>query len=167
MRTATRHSWQAPRKTVKSSGCRCPDMADIVAKVPKGAAANFPPKNETSDNHRSIGLQTRYQNRPVSLALGDVVPHTIIHIQSLETDGTAMASKSEAAPMASDSYPVISVLPRDRANPFFIVTQTAADTITRSEDKRRGQTHGRIQDRRGSCRLHGRNPARQREQAAC
>src|SRR5205085_6773686 len=34
-----------------------------VAKVPKGAAANFPPKNETSDSRRSIGLQTRYQNR--------------------------------------------------------------------------------------------------------
>jgi len=38
-------------------------VADIVAKVPKGAAANFPPKNETSDNRRSVGLQTRYQNR--------------------------------------------------------------------------------------------------------
>jgi hypothetical protein len=40
-----------------------PLSADIVAKVPKGAAANFPPKNETSDNRRSIGLQTRCQNR--------------------------------------------------------------------------------------------------------
>ena len=40
-----------------------PLLADIVAKVPKGAAANFPPKNETSDNRRSIGLQTRYKNR--------------------------------------------------------------------------------------------------------
>jgi hypothetical protein len=38
-------------------------MPDTVAKVPKGAAANFSPKNETSDNRRSIGLQTRYQNR--------------------------------------------------------------------------------------------------------
>jgi hypothetical protein len=37
--------------------------ADIVAKVPKGAAANFPPKNEPSDNRRSILLQTRYPNR--------------------------------------------------------------------------------------------------------
>jgi hypothetical protein len=37
--------------------------ADIVAKIPKGAATNFPPKNETSDNRRSIGLQTRYRNR--------------------------------------------------------------------------------------------------------
>jgi hypothetical protein len=44
----------------RSSG---PLLADIVAKVPKGAAANFPPKNETSDDRRSIGLQTRYQNR--------------------------------------------------------------------------------------------------------
>jgi hypothetical protein len=34
-----------------------------VAKVPKGAAANFPPKNEKSDNRRSIEPQTRYQNR--------------------------------------------------------------------------------------------------------
>jgi hypothetical protein len=40
-----------------------PKSADIVAKVPKGAAANFLPKNETSDNRRSIGLQTRHQNR--------------------------------------------------------------------------------------------------------
>jgi hypothetical protein len=38
-------------------------LADIVAKVPKDAVANFPPKNETSDNRRSIGPQTRYQNR--------------------------------------------------------------------------------------------------------
>jgi hypothetical protein len=41
----------------------CLIMADIVAKVPKGVAANFPPKKETSDNRRSIGLQTGYQNR--------------------------------------------------------------------------------------------------------
>jgi hypothetical protein len=27
-----------------------PFLVDIVAKVPKGAAANFLPKNETSDN---------------------------------------------------------------------------------------------------------------------
>jgi hypothetical protein len=40
-----------------------PFRADIVAKVPKGAAANFPPKNEKSDNRRSIEPQTRYQNR--------------------------------------------------------------------------------------------------------
>jgi len=36
---------------------------DSVAKVPKGAAANFPPKSEKSDNRRSIEPQTRYQNR--------------------------------------------------------------------------------------------------------
>jgi hypothetical protein len=41
----------------------CPKSADIVAKVPKGAAANFPPKKETSDDRRSMGLQTRHQNR--------------------------------------------------------------------------------------------------------
>jgi hypothetical protein len=41
-----------------------PLLADIVAKAPKGAAANFPAKNETSENRRSIGLQMRYQNRP-------------------------------------------------------------------------------------------------------
>jgi hypothetical protein len=40
-----------------------PVRANIVAKVPKGAAANFPPTNETSNNRRSIGLQTRRQNR--------------------------------------------------------------------------------------------------------
>jgi hypothetical protein len=38
-------------------------LADIVAKVPKGAAADFPPKNETGENRRSMGLQTRCQNR--------------------------------------------------------------------------------------------------------
>jgi hypothetical protein len=37
--------------------------ADFVAKVPKGAAVDFSPKNETSDDRRSMGLQTRYQNR--------------------------------------------------------------------------------------------------------
>jgi hypothetical protein len=34
-----------------------------VAKVPKGAPVDFSPKNETRDNRRSMGLQTRYQNR--------------------------------------------------------------------------------------------------------
>jgi hypothetical protein len=38
-------------------------MADSVAKVPKAAAAKFSPKNETSDNRRSIEPQTRCQNR--------------------------------------------------------------------------------------------------------
>ncbi len=32
----------------------CPVGADSVAKVPKAAAAKFSPKNETSDNRRSI-----------------------------------------------------------------------------------------------------------------
>jgi hypothetical protein len=41
-----------------------PLMADTVAKVPKGGVANFSPKNETSDNRRSIEPQTRYQSRP-------------------------------------------------------------------------------------------------------
>ena len=36
---------------------------DCVAKLQKGAAANFPPKNENSDNRRLMGPQTRYQNR--------------------------------------------------------------------------------------------------------
>jgi hypothetical protein len=36
---------------------------DSVAKVPKAAAAKFSPKNETSDNRRSIEPQTRRQNR--------------------------------------------------------------------------------------------------------
>src|SRR5467141_2784592 len=38
-------------------------VADSVAKVPKAAAAKFSPKNETSDNRRSIEPQTRCQNR--------------------------------------------------------------------------------------------------------
>jgi hypothetical protein len=52
--------------SIRSHGSRVrvsPLLVDIVAKVPKGAAANFPLKNETSDNRRSMGLQTRYQNR--------------------------------------------------------------------------------------------------------
>jgi hypothetical protein len=47
---------------LKSGIARCMKSADIVAKVPKRAAANFPQKNETGDIRRSIGLQTRYQN---------------------------------------------------------------------------------------------------------
>jgi hypothetical protein len=46
-----------------SDQCRNVQLADGVAKVPKGAAINFPPKNEKSDNRRSIEPQTRYQNR--------------------------------------------------------------------------------------------------------
>ena len=53
----------APESGLKSDIAGGPFRADIVAKVPKGGAANFSPKNETSDNRRSIGLQTRYQNR--------------------------------------------------------------------------------------------------------
>jgi hypothetical protein len=52
-------------------------MADIVAKVSKDAAANFPPKNETSDNRRSIGLQTRYQNRVWVLRLATLSPTSL------------------------------------------------------------------------------------------
>jgi hypothetical protein len=37
--------------------------ADSVAKVPKGVAANFPLKDEASDNRRSMQRQTRYRNR--------------------------------------------------------------------------------------------------------
>jgi hypothetical protein len=52
-----------PESGLKTDITPCPKGADIVAKVPKGVAANFPPKKETSDNRRSIGLQTGYQNR--------------------------------------------------------------------------------------------------------
>jgi hypothetical protein len=34
---------------------QCLPLADIVAKVSKGAAANFPPKNKTSDNPMVTG----------------------------------------------------------------------------------------------------------------
>jgi hypothetical protein len=40
---------------------RCP--AEWELKVPKGAATNFPPKNEKSDNRLPIEPRTRYQNR--------------------------------------------------------------------------------------------------------
>ncbi len=36
---------------------------DCVAKVPKGATADFPPKNEKNDNRRSIEPQSHYENR--------------------------------------------------------------------------------------------------------
>src|SRR5229473_5925880 len=52
-----------------------PLLADSVAKVPKAAAAKFSPKNETSDNRRSIEPQTRCQN----LACGDVVPTSLFN----------------------------------------------------------------------------------------
>jgi hypothetical protein len=42
---------------------RLPLMADFVAKVPKVAAANFSPKNETSDDRDSIWPLIRYENR--------------------------------------------------------------------------------------------------------
>ena len=35
-------------------GMACPFRADSVAKVPKCAATNFPPKDETNDNRRSM-----------------------------------------------------------------------------------------------------------------
>src|SRR5450756_3117860 len=54
-------------------------MADIVAKVPKGGAANFPPNNETSNNRRSIGLQTRYQNRLCVLRLATWSPASLFN----------------------------------------------------------------------------------------
>ena len=79
-----------------------------------------------------------------------------------------MATKSEAAPMASNSHPVISVLASDRANPFFIVTQTAADTIT-SYQKTSGEGGRTAASRIGAeaAVSTARYPARQREEAAC
>ena len=38
-------------------------ILDSVAKVPKGRAANFPRKNEISDNRRSMYPQARCRNR--------------------------------------------------------------------------------------------------------
>ena len=76
-----------------------------------------------------------------------------------------MGTKSEAAPMASNSHPVP---PSDRANPFFIVTQTAADTIT-SYQKTRGEGRRTAGSRIGAeaAVSTARYPARQREEAAC
>jgi hypothetical protein len=37
---------------------------NIVAKVPKRAAASFPPGNQATDHRQSRLLQTRYENRP-------------------------------------------------------------------------------------------------------
>src|SRR5260370_31680914 len=52
-------------------------MADIVAKVPKGGGANFPPNSKTSNNRRPIGLQTRYQTRLCVLRLATWSPRII------------------------------------------------------------------------------------------
>jgi hypothetical protein len=41
----------------------CLLLADSVAKLPRGRAADFPRKDETSDNRRSMQPQTRYRNR--------------------------------------------------------------------------------------------------------
>src|SRR6266851_4370020 len=46
-----------------STQSACLKGADSVAKVPKGHEANFPPKNEISDNRRSMQPQTRCRNR--------------------------------------------------------------------------------------------------------
>src|SRR5260370_42243283 len=54
-------------------------MADIVAKVPKGGGANFPPNNKTSNNRRSIGLQTRYQTRLCVLRLATRSPASLFN----------------------------------------------------------------------------------------
>jgi len=52
-----------PESGLKTDIVPCPKSADSVAKVPKAAAAKFSPKNETSDNRRSIEPQTRCQTR--------------------------------------------------------------------------------------------------------
>jgi hypothetical protein len=62
--------WHWPR-------ARCPFLADTVAEVPKGAEANFPPKNEKCENRRSTRPQTRYGNHRLSLSHGGMVPHII------------------------------------------------------------------------------------------
>jgi hypothetical protein len=49
-----------PTFSITSDRRHPPLLADIVAKVPKNEAANFSPKNETSDNRQSIGLQAGY-----------------------------------------------------------------------------------------------------------
>jgi hypothetical protein len=40
----------------------CLKVADIVAKVPKGVAANFPLKDEPSDDRRSMYPQARQRS---------------------------------------------------------------------------------------------------------
>jgi hypothetical protein len=59
-------------------------VADIVAKVPKGAAKNFPPKKDTGDNRRSKRLSNALPESPVSLGLGDMIPHIIIRSLHLQ-----------------------------------------------------------------------------------
>ncbi len=54
----------APKHGRRQLDRPCPKGADTVAKVPNGSAAIIPPKNEKSDNRRSIWSQTRYQSRP-------------------------------------------------------------------------------------------------------
>jgi hypothetical protein len=51
-------------RIIAATRALCLQLADSVAKVPKGTAADFPPKDETSDNRRLMQSQTRYGNRP-------------------------------------------------------------------------------------------------------
>jgi hypothetical protein len=74
---ATSAVWSKPEVTAhRRDVCFAPD---IVAKVPKGRAVNFPPNNETSNNRRSIGLQTRYQNRLCVLRLATWSPASLFN----------------------------------------------------------------------------------------
>src|SRR5450756_2874596 len=70
-------------------------MADIVAKVPKGAAANFPPNNETSNNRRSIGLQTRYQNRLCVLRLATWSPASLFNCCTYGSENLSPTSQKD------------------------------------------------------------------------
>jgi hypothetical protein len=56
---------------------------DSVAKIPKGAAANFPPKNEKERQSPINRASNPLPESPVSLAHGDVVPHIIIRSSRL------------------------------------------------------------------------------------
>jgi hypothetical protein len=58
-------------------------LADIVAKVPNGAAANFPPKKRNKRQSPINRASNALPELPVSLELGDVVPHIIVQLLHL------------------------------------------------------------------------------------
>jgi hypothetical protein len=59
--TGAVHTWHKADVPNHGKYVRC--RGDCVAKLPKCRATNFPRKDETSDNHRSMQAQTRYRNR--------------------------------------------------------------------------------------------------------
>jgi hypothetical protein len=101
---------------LKSDIAPCPKGADIVAKVPKGAAANLPPKNETSDNRRSIALQTRFQNRLRVWRLATWSPTSLFNRCTYGSENLSPTSQKDFCNKIGQkrSFEAIACVPDDR-----------------------------------------------------